>query len=393
MGALDWILFGAGTFWAAIWWLSYGLCAVANRNVPRLSERRDGDPAAWPSVSVIVPACNEAANIEVSLRSLLDQDYPKERLQLVVIDDRSTDDTGTIISRLSAVDDRILTARVEVLPDGWLGKVNALQRGLEAASGELLLFCDADIDHGPGLLRRAVALFEAEELDLLTLFPRLRAQGVMRILMTAFADGYLQRTVGASEVVVAQGRYFGLGAFMLLRRRALDNTAGLRWLKLDVLDDLALAKLMNDAGARCGFAVADDMLSVEWYPTLRDFVANTEKNFWGGMAGFSSGRCLALAILAALMFTGPFVALLSGHPLSLVIVGTAFVPVVLNALIAMRLEGRSLVAGLLNPLGQLILAFIMARAAIVGIGRNEITWRGTRYSVDELREGRRVTYP
>src|SRR6185369_2740694 len=108
--------------------------------------------------SVVVPACNEARTIERALTSLLAQDYPD--LEIVLVDDRSSDETGAIIEHLAASDRRISAIHVRELPAGWLGKVHALQRGLERARGELVLFTDADIHFAPGALRRAVAWVE-----------------------------------------------------------------------------------------------------------------------------------------------------------------------------------------------------------------------------------------
>lgn len=374
-----------------LWWLSYGLTAISARNVPRLSERRDPAPKRWPNVSVVVPARNEAEHVGASLRSLLDQAYPN--LQVIAVDDRSTDETGTVIAQLSSDDERLRPCRIETLPPSWLGKVHALQVGASHATGDLLLICDADIHHEPGLLRRAVALMEAEELDLLSLFPQMLGRGLMAPIMATFADGYVQRTLGSREVVTRPGRYFGFGAFMLVRRASLEQTQGLPWLKLDVLDDLALAKLISDSGARCGFAMADDLLSVAWYPTIQAFVQHTEKNFWGGMAGYHWPRCMAIALAAASTFLAPFLGLFSGTALGAMLCCAAWVAVGGAALATRRFTGRSILVSLLSPFAQLALAGIMLRAAIVSIGRTHISWRGTTYSVAELKRGRRVTYP
>ncbi|MCO4763928.1 MAG: glycosyltransferase [Myxococcales bacterium] len=391
MSPVDLLALATAGLGTALWWFAYGTTAASLWCVPRLSERQDAAPAKWPSISVVVPARDEEATLGHCLGSLLDQDY--DRLQVVAVNDRSSDGTGALIDALAQSDPRVCAVHVETLPPAWLGKVHALQAGSDAATGELLLFCDADIDHAPGLLRKAVALMAAEKLGLLTLFPRLRATGVMRPVMTAFGDGYLQRTLGNPSVVTKQGAHFGFGAFMLLRRSDLEATAGLSWLKLDVLDDLALAKLLGDAGLRCGFAVADESLSVQWYPTLSTFVRHTEKNFWGGMAGFSVARCLAMALLAGWGFTAPFAGLLVPGSLGIGLLAAAWVPVIANAAVGRRFAQRSFVAGLVNPFAQWILAAIMARAALVSIGRKEIVWRDTAYSVDDLRAGRRVSYP
>ena len=101
------------------------------------------------------PACNEAAHLESAARTILDQDYPQ--LEIILVDDRSSDGTGALIDLLAREDARVKAIHIDKLPDGWLGKVHALQRGVERAEGEWLLFTDADVHFAPTMLRRAVA--------------------------------------------------------------------------------------------------------------------------------------------------------------------------------------------------------------------------------------------
>src|SRR5215471_1706216 len=113
------------------------------RYLPVLSEQETRTPSLWPRLSVVVPACNEAPHLESAVLTLTQQDYPD--LEIVLVDDRSTDNTGKIIDRLGQNDPRIRPVHVETLLSGWLGKVHALHRGVEEASGDWLLFTDADV--------------------------------------------------------------------------------------------------------------------------------------------------------------------------------------------------------------------------------------------------------
>ncbi|MCX5673257.1 MAG: glycosyltransferase, partial [Planctomycetota bacterium] len=126
-------------YWLA---MAYGLVRTW-RGVPRLEEVRPPEPAAWPKLSVIVPACNEADKIEPAMRTLLAEDYPD--LEILAVDDRSTDATGDIIDRLAAEDPRVRAIHVKELPAGWLGKVHALDRGFQESRGRFVLFTDADV--------------------------------------------------------------------------------------------------------------------------------------------------------------------------------------------------------------------------------------------------------
>ena len=109
-------------------------------------------PGALPSLSVIVPARNEATAIGPALASLLAQDYPG--LEIVAVDDRSTDGTGDVLRALAAANPSLRVLRIDDLPSGWLGKNHALWRGAQRSTGTWLLFTDADVVFAPGTLRR-----------------------------------------------------------------------------------------------------------------------------------------------------------------------------------------------------------------------------------------------
>ncbi|MER2561069.1 MAG: glycosyltransferase [Myxococcaceae bacterium] len=164
----------------------FGLAVRATLKLPRLKHLDPPAPASWPTVSLLVPARDEAQGLEAALRSKLALDYPA--LQVVLIDDRSTDETGAIADRLAANDPRLLAVHVRELPEGWLEKVNALQRGLEQSSGEWLLLSDADIHYAPDTLRRAIAHCETRGLDLLCALPTFTAPTpLVNACLAAFA--------------------------------------------------------------------------------------------------------------------------------------------------------------------------------------------------------------
>ncbi|MCI5159154.1 MAG: glycosyltransferase family 2 protein, partial [Candidatus Electrothrix sp. AUS1_2] len=123
-----------------------------------------------PSVSVIIPACNEEQELETALTSVLSLDYPN--LEIIVLDDRSTDATPQILDRMASQHPRLRVIHITELPAGWLGKNHALHLGAARATGEYLLFTDADVHYTPDTLRRAVARMETRTLDHLSLIFR-----------------------------------------------------------------------------------------------------------------------------------------------------------------------------------------------------------------------------
>ena len=132
----------------------------------------------------MIPACNEADTLGAALGTLLAQDYPA--LEILLVNDRSTDGTGDIVDRLAASDPRITALHVRELPQGWLGKVHALHVASERARGDWLLFTDADVHFAPGALRRAVAVARVHQLDHLTCVPNVTTHGCLQeITMSA----------------------------------------------------------------------------------------------------------------------------------------------------------------------------------------------------------------
>src|SRR5690606_28514633 len=161
----------------------------------------------------------------------LAQDYPA--LEVVAIDDRSTDDTGKILDQLAERFDALRAVHIEMLPEGWLGKLNALAQGLRHATGAWLLFADADTHYAPGALRRAVALAESRGLDLLTVYPHLTSRAFLADTVFAAAPVLSHVTMPMWAVRDPDHKaYAGLGAFILVRRTAYERSAGLEWLRL-----------------------------------------------------------------------------------------------------------------------------------------------------------------
>src|SRR6478736_410806 len=163
-----------------------GLLALGRVRTRRLVEVGLEELDEWPSVSLIVPARNEELYIEKAVRSLTRLDYP--RLQITIIDDRSTDRTGAMLDSLVAEFSQLNVVHVTELPAGWLGKNHAMQLGADRSTGEWLLFTDADIVYEPKALRRAMLYVRREQLDNLSAWPVIHApSGILSVFMTTFA--------------------------------------------------------------------------------------------------------------------------------------------------------------------------------------------------------------
>lgn len=337
-------------------------------------------------MSVVIAARDEALVIGAALRSWLTGDDPG--LEVVVVDDRSSDDTGDVVREVAADDPRITLLRVDELPDGWLGKVHALARGMECTTGDWLLFSDADVHVRPGTVRRAVALCESEGIDFLAVIPEFTSTSVavdatfsvfMRLYLLAF---------NARAVRDARSRAsMGSGGFDLVRRSAFEASAGFEWMRMDTGDDTALGIMMKRSGARCEGMDGRGCVSVAIYEDLRQLFRGLEKN-GGTTAGHPWLFTLGLGALLAIEYA-PFAALAAG-PTWLRLVGAAGIAT------AAAVGWKSLytsatfwVRALGWPVGTVLLATATLRATWLARLRGGVWWRGSFHSLADIQAGRR----
>lgn len=364
---------------SAAYWVALGLVAIKTvRGVPEPGPAEER--ASWPKLSLVVPARDEAATIDAALRSKLAEDYPN--LELVFVNDRSTDETGAIAERLAKAEPRLRVAHVAELPDGWLGKVNAMQRGLEQATGAWVLFSDADVVLAPGTLRRVVAQAEREGLDHVSILPRIEAKGAL--IVPALAAFFRVVILGGRLWQVADPKSpaaAGVGAFNLVRRAALDKSPGLQWLKMEIGDDMALGMMLKRSGARSRIFSGLRSVSLEFYPSFAAMARAVEKN---GVAAPFPVMFFANALLV--FMEGAF--LLGPWPIA---AATWGVTAVVSAALG-RWCGLPLWPALFAPVGMLLLAVAMMRSALLALVRGGVKWRGTFYPTKVVRAGGRIGF-
>ena len=385
----------AAAYWAVAAWAMWRM----GSSIVRLCRAEPAEPPSWPRLSIIVPGCNEGDKMEAAARTLLAQDYPD--LQIVLVDDRSGDATGDIVDRLAREDCRVVAIHVTELPAGWLGKVHALSRGLAVADGELVLLTDADVHYRPGMLRKAVAHFEARGLDHLAGLPGLWPSSAMLDgLIAAFIRQLmtLARPWKASDP--SSRRFMGVGAFNLVRRTALQEAGGLEWLRMEVADDMAVGMMMKQARRKCDVVNAAGLLEMHWYQTCGQAMRCSERG-WATPGDFNAAGMIVGAGAIALLEAAPVVmpALLAAAlalPAGAGLLAAAATGLAVTAAFLVtagmmaRWAGGRILPPLLAPLLAGFAFFATARAAILGLCRGGIIWRGTLYTTDALRKGRRV---
>lgn len=384
MSILAWGALGvAGLYFA----LLLALALRAYFGIDRLAALPLPSRSQWPRLSLVTPARDEAASLEAAVRSRLESDYPD--LEIVLVDDRSRDATGDIADQLAAHDPRVQAIHVAALPAGWLGKVHALARGAEAASGEWLLFTDADVHFSPDALRRAVGYCEDRRLDFLAAFPDLWSGGLwidvaISSLLRSLSLGTRRRAIEDPTSRASAGS----GVFNLVRRSVLARTAGFESLKLEVIDDACLAQMVKRSGARCSIVQACGLVGLHYYRSLGEMVRGGEKNAFALVGRFRLvPLLLASAVLLALAWA-PLLAIAAGGRYAIagaLLLGLDWA----GALVLAAWLRRPLLPALLTPIGSSIGVYIALRSGALALRHGGIAWRDTFYSLTDLRAGAR----
>jgi len=389
---LQWLLGGFGALNCV---LSIGLYLRSILVMPRLqdiSELSPAEPKIWPRLTLVIPACDEEKTLEAALKTQLGLDYPE--LEFVLVDDRSRDRTGAIMDSIAALDERVRTVHIKDLPAGWLGKVHAMERGVQEASGELVLFSDADIHMSAGLLRKAVAYLLQEQADHLALGPRITGPGFwLNAAISTFGTLFLASSKADRVNRDDPDAAVGIGAFNLVRRATLEEAELLSWIRMEVADDVALGLRVKEHGGRGRFLFAINDLEVAWYPSLGEMIRGLEKNSFGVMGRYSYPRVLLRAAALCSLGLGPFLTLLPATLTSLgPLLGLSYGLIFWNAVLVSRRYGRDFLSQLAAPLCFPLLAWIALRSAWACFQSGGITWRGTHYPISELRAGRRLSW-
>jgi hypothetical protein len=325
------------------------------------------------------------------LSSRLSDGYPN--LEVIIVDDRSDDATPHIIAEFARRDPRVRPVRVDELPPGWLGKVHALQRGVEAASGEWLLFSDADVRVQPGMLGKAVAYCEAEGYDLVALVPEFRSESAIFYVLWAIFMRVIAMVISPASVRNPRSKMsMGSGGFTLARRSTFDTTPGFEHLRLETADDVSLGAMVKAAGGRCDFMNGRGAATVSIYESLGAFFRGVEKN-GSSLAGVPFWLLAMVFVLLGCVEYSPLVAVLVGFAAGMNWLGWFGVATALLATVAtvapLRRNTGLAWPGLLWPLGWALMASGVLRSAWLFHRRGGVLWRETFYPKDEILDAQR----
>jgi glycosyltransferase involved in cell wall biosynthesis len=393
----------AGTILGLAWFsrivdAALGMPSVADVSRPQW-DRNPVSPSGNPRVSIIVPARNEEETLEQALNTLLALDY--DNYEVIAVNDRSTDRTGEIMERIAEnphfSQESRETGHLEFrsfrvvhhceLPAGWLGKTHAMWTAANHATGDWLLFTDADVLFKPDSLRRALVYAESVAADHVVLFPRMIMKRPGEYMMIAFFQTMFM--FGHRPWKVADPStddHMGVGAFNLVRRRVYDAVGTYERLRMEVLDDMKLGKVVKKAGFAQRNVFGGDLISIRWAKGAIGVVNNLTKNFFAVLS-FQWWRTVISAFGLAFLNFGPFLGFFLAQ-------GWARVPyaVALGSIFAIYIgmSWRSAVPPyyfLLHPVSTTLFIYTLLRSMILTLWNDGIEWRGTKYPLEELRRG------
>ena len=353
----------------AVLWVGKAVEALRGiRRVPNLlGAEFDVVPEGEPWVTVIVPARDEAAKVEACLRSLLAQDYGK--LRMIAVDDRSADATRAIMESIAGESDgRMTVLHIEELPEGWLGKTHAMALGarqaIAAHAPEYLLFTDADVLFEPETIRRSLAQAVATRADHFVTGPTpiLRTAGEAAILGFLQVLGLWAARPWRVADPKAKRDAIGIGAFNLLRTQAYLELGGFESLKMQIVEDVTLARRVKARGMRQRIAFAPGMVRLHWAAGAMGVVNGMTKNLFA-VFGFRPLMLLAMSAWLPIFFLGPMVGLGFGGTrlpglIALVSIATLYG-------VSQQFSRIPMWTFLLFPAGVMLVVYSMLRSMVV----------------------------
>jgi glycosyltransferase involved in cell wall biosynthesis len=383
------------------WWLLGGVLAAvwldrlqdAARGMLRVADvtrpEWDRHPNPLPRVSIIVPARDEREHVEAALASFAAQDY--ENLEVIAVDDRSRDATGEImeVAAQQAISARpglrFEVMRIRELPAGWLGKTHAMWQAAQRATGDWILFTDADVKLRSDAVRRAIAYAEEVKADHLVLFPTHALKTVGESMVIAgfqmlFVFGHRPWKVSDPKAKDTMG----LGSFNLVRRHVYESVGTFGALRLEVVDDIKLGELVKTGGYAQHTVVGRGLLALHWGHGAGGIVQNLNKNLFAVLHyrwSRALGACLMLVALNVLPFLGLWLA----PGWSKAGFAAATVAIVMLYAGMYRVSRISPIYALLHPVNSMIIGYALLRSMASTLWHGGVLWRGTKYSLDELR--------
>lgn len=373
----------------AVWLWQQVLMNRIHREGLRVSVEPGGD--SEQSVTVIIPAKNEAERIGETLRHLLEQNH--DNLRIIISDDRSDDGTAQVASGIAANDPRVSILRIDALPPQWMGKSHAMWHAAKQVDSDWLLFIDADCHILPNGLVSALRYANRRKADLLSLWPRDGSVGFWERLLLPLCGAMIVIWYGRSTQHGGGPVSFANGQFLLVRRDAYWAVGGHESVRDRLIEDIPFAERLQAAGHHVVSAIGADVCSVRMYDSLRELVRGWQRIYIGVLTPAQIALCMLSIVVGSLV---PYVTV--PYCLHRVCRGDGVVALTflvlggihLAALMATSIRFFSIAYCRLRylwlyPLSCLGVLAILAGSLVRRLRRTTVEWRGTRYDVRSSR--------
>jgi cellulose synthase/poly-beta-1,6-N-acetylglucosamine synthase-like glycosyltransferase len=335
-----------------------------------------------PPVAIIIAVRNEEDDLEKALQSVCNLNYHNYRI--IVVNDRSTDRTAEILKGFETRCQRLTVVTVTTLPDGWLGKNNALCQGYSNSTEEWMLFTDADIEFHPDALSRALSYAVNNKLDHLSVLPEVISRSpVLNSVLATFAIMLMIHLKPWDAKKPKAKAFVGIGAFNMVKREAYEKIGTHECIKLRPDDDLQLGFHIKSSGLRQDVLTGMGYVRLEWYKDLRQFTNGLLKNAFSA-SNYSLGRSIADVILILITIALPMPVMF--------IFGTLTIRLMASVLLFFHIIYMILVPpnkwwyALMIPFSGFFMAYTFLRAAIITVKQGGIYWRDSFYSLAMLRD-------
>lgn len=353
-------------------------CAMGFKKIKKLGEQTVLPHDKLPMVSIILSALNEENDIEEAVLSLLKLNYP--RLEIIVLNDRSTDNTPAILNNLQARYPTLKVYHIDELPPRWFGKNHALQCGANVAKGEWLLFTDADALMKPDILLKSVSYVLENHLDHLTIFEKhIRKTHWLKVLLLGNYVCYSVSCKPWRLTYAWSKKSIGHGAFNLVNADVYRQCGGHQAIAMECLDDVKLGELIRRYGYQQDTVNGFDYIERAWYHSLPDMIAGYKKNAFA-VFNYKFINLIRDTFFAACIFIWPVIAaifctgLLCWLNIAIVLVTFALTVWVAKQF---RLEKRY---AFFYPLSIIMLLYTLWNSALTIYRNKGVVWRGTHYS-------------
>jgi cellulose synthase/poly-beta-1,6-N-acetylglucosamine synthase-like glycosyltransferase len=354
------------------------------RSIPYLGHQSIMDSKQLPAVSIIFSALNEEAAIADAVNSLMKIDYPN--LEVIAINDRSTDRTGEILASLQLQYPNLKVLNIDTLPAGWLGKNHALYQGSQMAAGEWLLFTDADVIMQPDTLKRAMSYCMEHQTKHLTIAEK-HVRNTFPLQILLFSQ-YLSVCMMLKPWRVRyrwSKRSLGFGVFNLVQKSAYAASGGHQAIAFECLDDLKLGALIKAHGFKQDTVNGGDFIERQWYATLPEMIEGWKKNSFAFFE-YRASWVVGGTILMLLLFLLPLLSIPFSH-------GYLFYLNVMNVCLTLQIAMiicmyyRIPIWFSLYYLPSILLMLYSIWNSMFTIYRQGgVVWRGTHYSLELLRK-------